>query len=231
MSGHVTPYQCLSALVQQISDGGRSEYLDQEASIDRESDPPQGDCAIVAAVHASFQRPSGQAYGDVRLHLGSGINPRVFSHREHGESIAGFMLRRIRQLFRSPSREPMHGTPNRATRSYLLMLGYRDIQPNASKQWPCICDPYRSFYVDMLMPQGGHAICVQQGIAYSTVLFDPEEIKVLNVLGLGPEETANFRALRRYDEDQEAWLDRMIESPDWNWDRSSEPKLDDYLKN
>lgn len=230
MSGHITPYQCLSALVQKIVDGGRSEYLDQEASMGRESDPPRGDCAIVAAVYATYQHPSGQNYGDVRLHLGLGIHPGVFNRREYGESKARFVLRRIRQFFISPNGEPMHGTPSRATLSYLQMYGYQHIYPNAEGRWYCICDPRCSYHVDMLMPGGGHAICVQQGVAYSTIPFDPEESEVGNVLGLGREKTAYFSAFRRYNQDHEAWLERMLKARDWNWDMSSEPKLDDYLQ-
>ena len=231
MSRHVTPHQCLSSLVQKISDGGRSEFLDQEASMGNERDSPQGDCAIVAAVYATFQQPTGQSYREARSRLLSGIHPQVFNDREPGESVTRFTLRRIKQRFSLPNMEPMQATPRSATLSYLKHFGYQRIFPNAKQQWHCICEPSCSYHVDMVMLSGGgHAICVQQGIAYSTMPFDPEHVQVAIVLGLGTEETAYFSALGRYYRDHEAWRDRMIESRDWCGDWSSEPKLDDYLQ-
>ena len=81
------------------------------------------------------------------------------------------------------------------------------------------------------MPGGGHAICVRGGTAHSTIPFHPDETEVVNVLGLGPDETAHFRALERYREDHETWLHGMIEDLGRKWDWSSEPKLENYLKN
>ena len=231
MIRHITPEQCLRTLEQLISDGGRAEYLEQEAKMGHCHDPPQGDCAIVAAVHATFQLPSGQVYREARSRLLSGIHPQAFNDREPGESVPRFTLRRIKQRFSLPNMEPMQATPRSATLCYLKHFGYQRIFPNAEQQWHCICEPSCSYHVDMVMPsRGGHAICVQQGIAYSTIPFDPELVQVEIVLGLGTEETDYFRALARYDRDHEAWRDRMIESRDWCGDWSSEPKLDDYLQ-
>ena len=229
MTRHIAPHQCLAALVQQVTDGGRSEYLDQESRMGTEHDPPKGDCAIVAAVYATFQRPSGQAYGDVRLNLRTNSHPRVFDYREYGESVIRFVFRRIRQCFRSPNMEPMHGTHSRATLPYLQQIfGYQHIHPNAEQQWFCICGPDYSYFIDMTMPGGGHAICVQQGIAFTTIPFDPEEIEVVNVLALGPQGSGDLRANRQYKQDHEAWLDRMLKSGDLLWDWSSQPKMEDY---
>lgn len=230
MTRHTTPIQCLRALPQEISDGGRAEYLAQESGMGYEQEIPKGDCAIVATVYATFHRPAGQAYRDARFHLASGMHRRVFERRERGEPTMGFVLRRIKQHFRPPGREPMHGTPNQATLSYLLLFGYEHIYPNTERRWHCVCDPRCTFLVDMVMPGGGHAICVRGGTAYSTIPCDPDETEVVNVLRLGPDKTAYFRALERYQEDHETWLHKMIENLDRKWDWSGEPKLDDYLK-
>ena len=198
--------------------------------MDHYHDPPRGDCAIVAAVHAAFQQPSGQAYRDARSRLATDIQPRVFNHREPGESVPRFILRRIKQRFNAPAMEPMQATPRSATLSYLRHLGYQRIYPNASHRWHCICDPLCSYHVDMVVPGGGgHAICVQQGIAYSTIPFDPEHVQIASVSGLGPDETARHTAAVRYREHHAAWLRKLIETPDWKGDWSDEPKLEDYL--
>ena len=233
MTTHVTPLQCLQSLTQQVSDGGRSEFLEQELRRGCQHNYPTGDCTIVAAVHAKFQKPTGQAYGDVRSDLDFiiRIRPKMFNRRQYGESTPRFVLRRIKQIFRPPNREPMHGTPNEAAFSYLWSRGYRLIYPNTEGQWLCICDPHCSYFVDIAMPAGGHSICVQQGTAYSTTPFYPEEAVVTNVMWLGSEETAEFRALRRYREDEEAWLDKMdkmIDSQDWEQHWANRPNLDDY---
>ena len=119
MTNHATPIQCLRALRQEISDGGRAEYLVQESGMGYEHELPKGDCTIVATVYATFHQPSGQAYRDARIHLASGMHGRVFDRRERRESTTRFVLRRIKQHFRPPGREPMHGTPNQSTLLYL----------------------------------------------------------------------------------------------------------------
>ena len=229
MTTHMTPRQCLGALSQEISDGGRSEYLEREDSKGLDLEPPEGDCAIVATVYATFKKPSWWAYQEARFHLGSSIQPRVFNRRDYAESTLSFVLRRIKQVFRPHNREPMHGTPNQATLSCLRMFGYQHIYPNAEQLWYCICDQHRSDVVDTVAFGVGHTICVQQGTVYSTIPLDPEETEVLNVLALGPDETADFRAQAQHREDHEAWLDEMITSGNVSWDWSSEPKLEDYL--
>lgn len=193
MTGHCKPSQCLNSLVQEISDGGRSEFLLEESQMESEQVPPQGDCAIVALVHAMFERPSASAYRNARRRLETSVSPRVSGVRKYNETRMAYLWRRVRQCFRLARVEPMHETPWLALHLCLRTLGYKTVYPNVEQRWYCICDNDCSYAMALITHGTGHAIYVRQGIAYSTIEFVPEAVEVLEVWSLDSEITNNRR--------------------------------------
>ena len=222
---HTKPQQCLAGLKQEWTDGGRSEFLEQETRRGIKHAPPTGDCAIAAYVHASFKDPSGQAYGEARSSLLMSTNRRMYQEQNLGETTAQYIWRRMQQTLHPPVIEPMEGTPSRAKLVALGMLGYNVIYPNDSGRWHCICDQRCAYVLDVMMPEGGHAMTVKRGIAYTTADFDPWCTHVANVFRLPPEDTRFFRAAAKHNKDYELWLDQMLETGQW----SEPPKLQEYL--
>ena len=185
MTRHNKPTQCLTELTQEITDGGRSEYLEQEAKMGRTLELPAADCAIVAVVYAMYRPPSWQAYQDVMYELMVRINRATYQRRQIGESKVRFVMRRIKQHFVTPNRDPMHGTPNVSIAMYLGSFGYELTYTMKKDEWNCICDASSAYLVDMAFPDGGgHAVCVRNGTMYTSCEFDPEGVEVLNVLRL-----------------------------------------------
>lgn len=233
MSVHTNPRECLANLVQQPTDGGRAEFLEQEwKSTGTEPEAPTGDCAVVALVHATFRSPSGQAYKDAMFDLSLATRPWMYKVRTKGERQLDFLKRRIRQWLRTPKRNPIHGTPSHATGFWITtFLGYELIYPNVENRWHCICDMMCTYVLDVQMPDGGHTMTVHQGVAY-TAPFDPHETEVGNVHRLNAKRTKELKARRQYEEEDRLWFQQWAESgdldlPDWN----SRPKLEDYLRN
>ena len=230
MTMHTNPEQCLSALTQQPSDGGRQEYLEQE-QIRTGEDPerPTGDCAVVALVHASHMPASGYSYRTAYGLLWSAIDPRMYNNRRPDENRLQWMRRRLREWFKPPERNPMHMTPSQATAFQLCQLGYIPIFPNKYGKWFCICDAERTYVLDVQLSEG-HTMTVHGGVAHTTYLFNPAETQVVNVYGLRHRETELLKAAGRYKKDEDTWLRGWLESDDplsWDWD--SRPKLGDYL--
>ena len=230
MRVHNKPILCLRNLVQQASDGGRAEYLDQERrSIGPEPELPTGDCAVVAVVHATFQPLTGRSYREAKWHLSTSPRHRMYRRPMKGEGRIDYWVRRIKQRFRPPIPNPIHGTPSDATGNWLAILGYEHIYPNAVNLWHCICDMDCTYVLDVLMPIG-HTMAVHQRVAYTTASFNPDETEVVNVLRLGPERTRNLKAHAEYKKAEERWFQRWMEGggrqlPDWK----TRPKLEDYL--
>ena len=213
---HTTPEQCLANLEQLETNGGRWEYLDQEARF-RHSGPemPTGDCSVVALVHATFRPSTGQSYQDAQFELSTSTRPWMYKLRRLGEGNIPWFVRRIKQYFSPPNRNPIHGTPSHAMGEKLWISGYKHIYPNAGKRWWCICDMGSTYVVDMLMPEG-HSITVHQRTAYTTAFLDPESTIVANVYRLDPDRTRGFKNLReeqrrRKQEEEDWWRQRNAE--------------------
>ena len=225
MTIHTKPQQCLAGLKQEWTDGGRSEFLEQEWRRGTQHVPPTGDCAIAAYVHASFEDPSGQAYGEARSSLLMSTNRKMYQEKNLGETTAEYIWRRIQHTLHPPIIEPMHGSPSRAKIVALGMLGYNVIYPNDGGRWHCICDPWCAYVLDVMMPEGGHTMTVMRSIAYTTADFNPQTTYVANVFRLPPEDTRIFRATVKHNIDYDRWLDQMLKTGQW----SEPPKLEDYL--
>lgn len=230
MRAHFQPRHCLSNLLQQESDGGRAEYLEQERRRTRaEPELPTGDCAVVAVVHASFQPETGQSYREARQNLLVPNRPWMYRRRLYGESRPAFLFRRLKQSVKPPNRDPLHGTPSFATASWLGLLGYQHIYPNEQEAWHCICDSACTYVLDIGIP-GGHTITVHQRIAYTTSPFYPEHTEVGNVYRLNPKRTRYFKGMAEYKKAEDLWWQQFTASgglqlPDWQ----ARPKLEDYL--
>ena len=216
MTIHIEPKQCLAGLKQEWTDGGRFEFLGQEAMRGMQHEHPTGDCAIAAYVHAAFQEPSGQAYRDARDSFLRSTDLKMYQEKNLGETAAQFAWRRIKQTFRPPAIEPMHGTPSRAKIVTLGMLGYEVIYPNDRGRWYCICDEQCAYVLDVMMHGGGHTMTVIQGTAYTTAEFDPQSTLVANVFWLPPEAANAFRAAAKQSADYELWLNQMLETGKWS---------------
>ena len=232
MNVHIDPSQCLVNLTQQCSDGGRTEYLEQQRRLMRtEPEAPTGDCAVVALVHAAFRPPAGQSYGEAKDQLLMAIQPWMHKQRKRGEKLLDFMFRRFKQLLQQPRPNPIHGTPSHATGFCLEWFwGYEHIFPNDARRWFCICDVVCSYVLDVQMP-GDHTITVHQRVAYTTCRFDPHNTEVANVYRLNPKRTMEYKARGQYEDAVRLW-DRQwldggdVQLPDWD----SRPKLEDFLR-
>ena len=231
MSVHTKPRQCLANLVQQQSDGGRAEFLEQERrSTGIEPEEPTGDCAVVALVHAAFQPLSGQSYREAMFNLSLSIRPWMYELQTKGEKRLDFLYRRFRQLLRPPRRAPIHSTPSYATASWIrIILGYEHIYPNKENRWHCICDMTCTYVLDVQIP-GDHTMTVHQRVAYTTAPFDPDKTEVGNVHRLNSKKTKTLKAQKQYKEDQRLWYARQLEDGRL-FDLDSYPKLEDYLEN
>ena len=221
---HATFLQCLANLDQRESDGGRWEYLEQEARFRRsEPEMPTGDCAVVSLVHAKFRPTNGQSYRDSQFDLSTSTKPRMYKEQRLNEGKFAYFLRMIAQWWRPPSRNPIHGTPSEAMDWRLWLSGYKLIYPNEIKRWSCICDMECAYVLDIQMPEH-HTMAVHQRVALTTALFDPVLTVVANVHRLDPERTMRLKALRederrREQEEEERWRQSMAEFgyPDFNY--------------
>ena len=88
----------------------------------------------------------------------------------------------------------MHETPLLALHLCLRTLGYKTVYPNVEQRWHCICDNDCSYAIAAIVYGTGHAICVRQGVAYSTIEFFAAAVEVLEVWSLDAEITYNRRA-------------------------------------
>ena len=215
---HTNPRQCLAKLSQQLTDGGRTEFLEQEwKSTGTLPEIPTGDCAVVALVYAAFDSPTGRSYGEAKYRLSVSIQPRMYNKRKMGEKLPDFLHRRVRQWVRAPKLNPIHGTPTHATSHVITTLfHYELIFPNEEKRWYCICDMESAYVLDVLIP-GDHTMTVHEGVAYTTAPFDPGETIVGNVHWLSPEKTRRLKAMRqkearRKEEERKWWRERWEES-------------------
>ena len=224
MRNHTEPNQCLRELVQFESDGGRAEYLEQERETMRiEPEKPTGDCAVVAVVHGSFLPPTGHSYRTIARELSGGIQDWMHNERRMGETYLEYTARLVKQWLRPLGRNPLHGTPTHAIAQHLIgYKGYDLIFPNQEGLWHCICDEECTYVLDLRV-LADHTISVHQRVAYTTLLFKPDEVVVGNVYRLDAERTRKCKALRRYHDDLERWLTQTCRS-------GSGPKLGDYLK-
>ena len=190
---------------------------------------PTGDCAVVAVVHATFRPPTGQSYRDARHSLSMSTRPWMHKTRRMNEKWLDFWIRRLKQWVRPPERNPIHGTPSYATGYWLVSLGYKLIYPNDENRWHCICDMECTYVLDVRMTVD-HTMTVQQRVAYTTSLFNPDDTEVGNVFRLSPEKTGHFKAQAQYKSDEDLWfrnwMDRGdVSLPDWQ----KRPRLKDYL--
>lgn len=230
MEFHRDPRQCLESLEQRISDGGRMEYLEREIELTgEEPDWPTGDCAVVALTHAAFRQPTAQSYMESKNELRSSTRPWMYRIRRSDEELHRYLTRRVKEWWRPPDRNPIHGTPSHATSMRLRMMGYQIIYPNDERSWYCICNMQCTYVLDVQMP-GDHTMTVHQRVAYTTVPFDPSETEVRNVHGLDPMKTKTLKAWALYKKDEELWFKEWMDSgsfhlPDWD----KRPKLEDYL--
>ena len=231
MTAHFEPRQCLANLLQQESDGGRAEYIEQERRRTRsEPELPTGDCAVVAVVHASFQPEKGEPYREARQNLLMSNRPWMYRRRLFGKSPLAFLLWRLKQWEKPPNRDPVHGTPSFATAWWLRLLGYQHIYPNEKELWHCICDNACTYVLDIGIP-GGHTITVHQRVAHTTSPFDPEQTEVGNVYRLNPKKTRHFKGMAEYKKAEDLWWRQFTDSgglqlPDWE----THPKLGDFLR-
>ncbi len=234
MSVHTNPRQCLANLSQQLTDGGRAEFLEQEwKSTGTIPEMPTGDCAVVALVHAAFWSPSRESYEEARYSLSKFIRPWMFKARNMNEKPSDYRLRRIRQWIRAPRRNPIHGTPSHATSlSIRILLGYEHIYPNQENRWYCICDMESAYVLDVQTPYD-HTMTVHERVAYTTAHFDPNETEVGNVHQLNPKRTEKLKATRQYEEADRLWRQQLAESyvPFSQQDWGRRPKPEDFLKN
>lgn len=156
---HTEPIQCLENIIQEETDGGRREYLEQEERFAREEpELPTGDCAIVALVHAAFRPPTGQSYRDSKNELSWSIRPWMFNVKRKNEKYSSYLIRRAKQWFKPPENNPIHMTPSYATEQRLNILGYRHIYPNDHNRWHCICDMECTYVLDIQIPLGDHTM-------------------------------------------------------------------------
>ena len=232
MSVHTNPRQCLKNLIQQQTDGGRTEYLQQEwRSTETKPAMPTADCAVVALVHAAFRPTTGQSYREALFDLSMSIRPWMYEVRQEGERQLHFFYRRFRQWLRPPKPDPIHGTPTHATSSWITtMLRYELIYPNEQHNWYCICDMMCTYVLDVLIPNG-HTMTIHQRVAYTTTRFDPVETEVGNVHRLSAQRTKELKAQRQYEKDERLWFARWTEGGALrlpNWD--SRPNPENYLK-
>ena len=220
---HATFFQCLANLDQRETDGGRWEYLDQEAR-GRSSEPerPTGDCAVVSLVDAKFRPTNGQSYRGARFEIATSTKPRMYKEQWLNEGKFAYFLRMIAQWWRPPIRNPIHGTPSEAIAWRLWLSGYKLIYPNEDKRWSCICDMECAYVLDIQMP-GHHTMAVHQRVALTTAFFDPVLTVVANAHRLDPERTRRLKALRederrREEGEEERWRQIMAEFgyPDFN---------------
>ena len=229
---HIQPNLCLEKLEQRWTDGGREEYLQQQKRLLRyEPEKPTGDCVVVALVHAQFNPPTGQEYGNSRDLLRAHLKPWMYDLRTKNENQLAYFVRRAIQLFRPPVLNPIHYTPSHATASRLRSLGYQIIYPNDEGQWYCICDETCTYVLDVQIPLGDHTFTVHQMIAHTTAPFDPNETEVANVYRLNETKTREIKAWSRYKEAENTWYQRWAENgesqfPSWD----DKPKLEDYYE-
>ena len=76
----------------------------------------------------------------------------------------------------------------------------------------------------------GHTMTIHNKVAYTTARFNPMETQVINLYGLNAQETRLLKAHRKYEEENQAWLQRWLESDDpmlLDWE--GRPKLEDFL--
>ena len=221
---HTTSRPCLANLDQRETDGGRWEYLEQEARFRRsEPEMPTGDCAVVSLVHAKFRPLTGQSYRDCQFELSTSTKPRMYKEKRLNEGRFAYFVRMITQWRRPPSRNPIHGTPSEAMLRRLRLSGYKLIYPNEERKWNCICNMECAYVLDILMPEA-HTMMVHQGVAHTTAFFEPESTIVGNVYRLDADRTREIKQHReeerqRKEEEDESWRQKMAElgHPDIGW--------------
>lgn len=230
MRVHDAPRLCLRNLVQQASDGGRFEYLEQERrAFGFEPERPTGDCAVVALAHATFRPATGRSYREAKDNLAMSISPWMQERRTKGERFLEYRIRRVKQRVGPLKSDPIHGTPSDATGLTLELRGYRHIYPNEEGRWYCICDMECTYVLDIQMPSD-HTMTVHQGVAYTAALFDPDETEVVSVRGLDPDGTRNLKAYAQHKRDDEHWLqEQMANGAFHRIDWKTRLKLEDYL--
>ena len=206
MKQHTDQQQCLQALLQCPTDGGAQEYVQQSRGAWDVRESPTGACAVATLVHARLQPPTGQAFDEAMFDLQDQQGYHEFSQRKDGENFIRFRLRRAKQVFVTLTLNPAHETSTRALASILLSMGYQVIYPNDDNDWRCICDHSCLYVLDVMLPQGGHAMTVHDGTAYTTAPFDPTNTRVVHVYRLPPADTQQLVASRQR---EEAWHDNM----------------------
>ena len=218
--------QCLEVLFQSWTDGGEQEYVQQSRGEWDIREAGQGYCSIAALVHASLQPPTGQAYENAKMDLEFPQRRLTFHQRMVDESTPRYLLRRLKQLFVTPTFNPSDGTPTHAIYLALDRKGYQVIYPNQNQEWHCICDPLCLYVLDIMLPEGGHTMTVHNGTAFTTAPFDPTDTRVLNVYRLPPTETQQLVELRKYEAAYDEWHDNMEENI---WNGVPLPKPSDYV--